>query len=83
MSSSINNPIQIDSILIFNSDSTRFFTTVNKRKLNFKGASSDLILDFGGAKIGGKWYFFFMGVSMQNFQTLNSKLLIIFAQFYL
>lgn len=62
-SSIINNPYRIDSIFIFNSDSTCFLTTVNKRKLNFKNAIADLIMDFAGKKINGKWYFFFMGVS--------------------
>jgi len=58
-SSILFNPIKIDSIFIFNKDSTSFFTIVEKRKVNFKNASSDLIMDFHGRKINNKWYFFF------------------------
>ena len=54
---------QLDSILIFNSEKTRFYTIINRRHEKFKNSPFDGIEDFGGAKINGKWYFFFMGVS--------------------
>ena len=58
------NPVKLDSIFCFNKDSTRLYTTLNKRKENFKDATSDLILEFGGALIHDKWYFFFLSGSM-------------------
>ena len=56
-------PHVLDSVFIFNNDSTRLYTTVNIRNYHFKNAIADMLQDFGGAKINGKWYFFFMGVS--------------------
>lgn len=56
-------PHVLDSVFIFNNDSTRLYTTVNIRNYHFKYAIADMLQDFGGAKINGKWYFFFMGVS--------------------
>jgi len=44
----------IDSMVIFNSDSSRLFAYVMN-----KGRKSDYHYDLAGAKINGKWYFFF------------------------
>ena len=55
---------KLESSLCFNSDSTRFFTTVNFRNSWFKNASQDDIHEFGGAFIKGKWYFFFLSGTM-------------------
>lgn len=49
----------LDSVLIFNQDSTRLFTTLNVKIVNNKNAEVDYIYELGGAKIHGKWYFFF------------------------
>jgi hypothetical protein len=60
----VTNPAySIESVFIFNIDSTRFYTVVIKQDTGNKDAVYDYVLDFGGAKINGKWYFFFMGVS--------------------
>jgi hypothetical protein len=58
-----NNKWKLDNRLFFNSDSTRLFTVILDVDTIYKNSPSDNIRDFGGAKIGGKWYFFFMGVS--------------------
>lgn len=55
---------QIDSQIIFNADSDLIYTTVNTKLSGFRSATVDNISDIGGAKINGKWYFFFMNVSM-------------------
>lgn len=52
-------PYQIDSVFIFNRDSTRIFTTINFSSSTLKNDIADMICEFGGAKIHGKWYFFF------------------------
>ena len=54
---------QLSTIFIFNKDSTRIFTTIIDSRSKMKNDPSDNIYDFGGAKINGRWYFFFMGVS--------------------
>jgi hypothetical protein len=51
---------QLDSSFCFNTDSSRFFTTINYSSANFKNAQADDIQEFGGAKINNKWYFFFL-----------------------
>lgn len=50
---------RLDSMIVFNSDSTRFYTNVLKRDVQHKDAVFDYIYGLGGAKIQGKWYFFF------------------------
>lgn len=52
-------PWQIDSVFIFNKDSTRFFTTVNVSLRGFKDAQSDYIEELNGARIDGQWHFYF------------------------
>ena len=52
---------QVDSLLIFNSDSTRFYTRLYNNSERVKNRTSDYFYDFGGAKIDGRWYFFMMG----------------------
>ncbi|MEY3501525.1 MAG: hypothetical protein RL308_3198 [Bacteroidota bacterium] len=59
----VNRCFKLDSIYIFNKDKSRFYTTYNTKDFENKDAVFDYIKDFGGAKINGKWYFFFMGVS--------------------
>jgi hypothetical protein len=54
---------QLSNIFIFNKDSTRIFTTIIDSRSRMKNDPSDNIYDFGGAKINGRWFFFFMGVS--------------------
>jgi hypothetical protein len=49
----------IDSLIIFNTDSTRLLTCLIKRDTGHKHAIFDYIENIGGAKINGKWYFFF------------------------
>jgi hypothetical protein len=49
---------QIDSVIIFNKDSSRLYTTRNSRVLNFKDSKMDYIKEFLGAKIGNQWYFY-------------------------
>lgn len=55
------HPYKVDSVLCFNSDSTRLFTTINKRIGEFKDAVQDNITELGGAFIQGRWYFVLMG----------------------
>lgn len=50
---------RLDSMIVFNSDSTRLYTNVLKRDVENKDAVFDYIYGLGGAKIHGKWYFFF------------------------
>ena len=54
---------QLDSIFIFNKAKDRFYTVNKINASKDKIAIADAYDDFGGAKINGKWYFFFMGVS--------------------
>lgn len=58
-----NNTWGLSRIFIFNNDSSRFYTVVLNRDTTTKDSPADVIKDFGGAKINGRWYFFFMGVS--------------------
>jgi len=51
------HPYQVDSIISFNEDSTRIFTTLNCRTEGYTNARSDDIQELGGAKIEGRWYF--------------------------
>jgi hypothetical protein len=55
---------QLDSSFCFSTDSSRFFTTINCSSSNYKDARADDILEFGGAKINNKWYFFFISSTM-------------------
>lgn len=56
-------PYELNEIFIFNIDSTRFYTTINSHDNRNKNAIFDFVDDFGGAKIAGNWYFFFLGNS--------------------
>ncbi|MGK0315820.1 MAG: hypothetical protein ACI86M_002052, partial [Saprospiraceae bacterium] len=49
---------EVDSILIFNNDSTRLFTTVNEKNLG-KSSKSDMIEGIVGIKKHGRWHFHF------------------------
>jgi hypothetical protein len=65
------NPWQIDSVLIFNIDSSRVYTTLNKRDVGNNDAIFDYINELLGAKIDGQWYFYPGGnyvVPRQNYQ---------------
>jgi len=48
----------IDKLIVFNSDSTKLFTTINTLKRNNTKISSDLIQSLYGVKIDGKWLLF-------------------------
>jgi hypothetical protein len=48
---------QLDSVFIFNVDSTRVYTTLNQ-KSRHKDDNSDGIIEQIGAKINGQWYFY-------------------------
>jgi len=50
---------QVDSVLLFNRDSSRFYTTLNMSRKHNKGLSSELIKGITGAKINNKWSFVF------------------------
>jgi hypothetical protein len=50
---------QIVDLIIVNSDSTRLFTFQIKSMKKWSNAKVDYIEDLAGAKINGKWYFFF------------------------
>ncbi len=50
-------PYQVDSVICFNSDSTRLFSTINCRIEGVQDAKGDNIREIGGAKIHGNWYF--------------------------
>lgn len=54
-----NENYKIDSLILFNEDTTRLFTNLLERNLKFPGTSSDYITQLAGAKINTKWYFFF------------------------
>jgi hypothetical protein len=53
------NDYNIDSIFLFNKDSSMLLTTVNIVDRQHKNATLDYIYDLYGRKINGKWYFFF------------------------
>ena len=52
---------QIDSIFIFNTDSSRFYSKLYQNRSLPRNHTADCYDDFGGALIDGKWYFFKMG----------------------
>ena len=52
-----------DSVIIFNSDSTRFSSTINSKNIGYKTANSDGVDEIGGSLIKGKWYFYIYGSS--------------------
>lgn len=58
------NLYQVDSVICFNSDSNRLFTTLNKIDVLNKRAVMDYIDYIGGAKIKEKWHFRFLSESM-------------------
>ena len=47
-----------DSVLVFNSDSSRFYSSILIRDIGHKEAIYDYLESLGGARIRGKWYFF-------------------------
>ncbi len=49
----------IDKKIVINSDSTRLFTYLFNIDFKNKGSNHDGLMDLAGAKISGKWYFFF------------------------
>jgi hypothetical protein len=53
---------ELDSVFIFNKDSTLFFTSINHTD-GYKYGEMDYLNAFGGRKINGKWCVFFGGVS--------------------
>ena len=55
---------QVDSVIIFNSDSSRFFTTVNKKIVYHLDSKMDYINEFGGAYIEDEWYYYFKTTTM-------------------
>ena len=64
-------PYQVDSLIIFNKDSTRLTTVITCSSESIKNSDSESMREFGGAKIKGKWYFFFMAtmvVPRKNYQ---------------
>ena len=58
-----NNEWLIDSCLIFNRDTTIFYSIVLNKDTIYKNSLSDNIEDFAGFKINDKWYFTFMSIS--------------------
>lgn len=52
----VNDSWKIDDLIILSSDSTRIFATMMRQK---KTVPADGLEDLAGAKINGKWYFFF------------------------
>ena len=50
---------QIDSLLVFNSECNRLYSNFLIRIVGFKDSYTDAMYGLGGAKIKGKWYFFF------------------------
>jgi len=65
---------QIDSILLFNRDSSRLFTTLNVRHGNKKDSRSDIIEGIVGVKIKKKWYFHFGGTRIVSRLGLKSDI---------
>lgn len=55
---SIHNS-KLDSLIYFNSDSTRLFTYHLEQNVVYKNSSVDNLATLAGAKINNKWYFFF------------------------
>jgi hypothetical protein len=64
---------EVDELVVLNNDSTLLFTTINNKLTGHKGAEVDVIIDFGGARIIDKWYFYFMGISMPVSRTLYKE----------
>ena len=65
----------LDSIFIFNQDSTRFYSKLLIQKSD--GNIADVIWDFGGAYVSGKWYYCKMGtttyVPREDYKFNSSK----------
>ena len=49
---------QVDSTMIFNNDSSRLYTTLNKQKTAIKNGTQDVVMELLGAKINDRWYFY-------------------------
>jgi len=60
----MHNTWQLDSAIVFNSDSSRLFTTVNERSSGWKDTELDWIHEFAGAYLEEEWYYYFMPTSM-------------------
>lgn len=46
--------------MLFNSDSSLVYSSINLRQEGFKDDVMDDIIAFGGAKVDNRWYFFFL-----------------------
>lgn len=53
----------VDSMILFNKDSTHLYTLILKKDMHKKDAVFDYLKAIGGAKINKAWYFFFMNVT--------------------
>ncbi|HMS98254.1 MAG TPA: hypothetical protein PKA12_05885 [Saprospiraceae bacterium] len=51
---------KVDSLLLFNSDSSLMFGNILLKDLHTKSSVFDYLVEVGGAKIENKWYFFLM-----------------------
>ena len=50
---------KLDSMIVFNKDSSRLYTNILHRSCKHKGGIFDYLQAIGGAKIDSQWYFFF------------------------
>ncbi len=60
---------QIDSLIIFNRDQTKLYTTLNTFTNSWEGGSSDLVQSLYGVKIKGKWHVY---LGNQNLIAMRS-----------
>lgn len=49
---------QVDSLIVFNKDKTKLYTTLNTITNPLEGGSSDLVQSLYGVKIKGKWHLY-------------------------
>ena len=59
-----DNYWELDSLFCFNADSSMFISTINERQKTSLDATSDIIEEFGGAKMNNNWYFFQLGTTV-------------------
>ncbi len=54
---------QVDSLILFNYDQTKLYTTINTRAAIWYGGTSDLVQEVYGVKVNGEWLIF-LGASL-------------------
>lgn len=65
---------QVDSLILINNDTNKMFGLLLAANNSFKNGVYDDLIDLAGAKINGKWYFFFGSSSVIDRATYQDSI---------